>query len=272
MIQQPIRQNTIPHPRICLSLVIALCGAFIAAPAALAVQFADDTFNLSDYATPLLYVNSAGPATVVPQQIATGGNPGTALQTLYTFPPLSAPLETFIGFIRPSFSYDPAISGPIKRIAVAADKFTTVNISTTPTTSIRPMILQNGQYFMSIITVSASQNTYLTLSNQNLGRADFTLFDFTTGTFDAAQHPDFTSSSMQFGFTSRFAIIGANIFDIHADLRFDNLIVEVVPVPEPATIALVAISGCGWISLRRRRTANEIQMADGCLPTLNPLD
>ena len=265
MIQQPVRQNTIPHPRICLNLLIALCGGFIPAPAVLAVQFADDTFNLSDYATPLLYVNSAGPVTVVPQQIATGGNPGPALQTLYTFPELSAPLVTFIGLIRPSFFYDPAISGPIERIAVAAEKFTTVNTATTSTTSIRPMILQNGQYFMSIITVSTIDNTYLPLSNPNLGRTDFTLFDFTTGTFDATQHPDFTSGSMQFGFTSRLAIIGTgtNGFTIYADIRFDNLLIEVVPVPEPATISLVAISGCGWICLRRRRAANEIRMSDG---------
>jgi len=251
VIQQLVRQRSVPRPLIRLILLIALCGTILPSPAAFAVQFADDTFDLTNYAPPLLYVNPAGPATVVPQQITTGGNPGPALQILCDFPLMSSPLETFIGFIRPSFSYDPALSGPIERLAISADKYTTVNVPAVPNTSLRPLILQNGKYYMSVISVFALENTYQTISNPDLGPADFNLFDFATGTIDAAQHPNFTAGNMQFGFTSRSGANFSTGVDIHADLRFDNLLIEVVPIPEPATISLIVLSTCGCIGLRR---------------------
>lgn len=203
------------------------------------VTFTDTTFNLSDYA--ISYYKSDPGIQITVQQSQNGGNPGQALEILYTLPPING--VSFVGLVRPSFSYDPSAQGAIQSIGFSIDKYVTETGCDTPScqlnpNTVRPTILQNGQYYMAVISIPAPAATWITFKG-TLHASDFGLFDFASGTSNTAINPSFTSGVMQLGFTSR------DLFQVtqttQADVLFDNLAITVhaTPATAPTITAIV---------------------------------
>ena len=68
----------------------AACSAWLFLAAATLwgdVTFTDTTFNVSDYT--ISYYKTDPSIEITVQQTQNGGNPGQALEILYTFPPIS---------------------------------------------------------------------------------------------------------------------------------------------------------------------------------------
>ncbi len=225
----------------------AVCSACLFLAAATLwgdVTFTDTTFNISDYS--ISYYKTDPSIQVMVQQTQNGGNPGQALDIVYTFPPISG--NDFVNLIRSSFSYDPSAQGAIQYISFSIDKYATETGCDTPSCQLnpntaRPAILQNGQLYLALINVPGPAATWVTAKAAALHATDFGLFDLTSGTINTAINPSFTSGAMQFGFTNRFLFQ----FDqtSQADVRNDNLAITVhsMPSTSPAISAISLATG-----------------------------
>jgi hypothetical protein len=205
--------------------------------------FFDGTFNLANYS--FVAYKSDPAATITFQQITSGGNPGKALQININLPLLQSSFLTMQGFVNNTFVYNPSVQGKILGINASADKLFASNPFFNLNSSFfRPLIFQDGNYYLAAISLSTTQNIYNHGSANNLQALDFQLFNFLTGTFNPALHPNFSGDSMKFGLASR---ITAN--PGYAGLvtnNYDNLSLGVTATPEPASLLLV---GCGFLAL-----------------------
>ena len=195
-------------------------------------MFSDSTFNPSDYSV-ITWKSDPGILISV-GQTQTGGNPGQALQILYTLPATNG--NSTVGLPRPSFTYDPATQGAIQSIDFSIQKYVTyTGCNSCPfdnTNTARLLILQNGSYYIAAVPLPGSAGTYLKATVTGLRANDFGLFDFKTGALNAAVNPNFNSGVMQFGPAVRFLFQ----FDTfaQADNRLDNLVINVNNVPPVA--------------------------------------
>ena len=128
-----------------------------------------------------------------------------ALQILYNLPIGTG--DSMVGFIQPSFTYDPTTLGPIDHIDSSASRyvnFLAPNFVVTANTW-RPLILQGGSYYEAVIAITPpQQGVYQLGQGLNLHASDFGLFDFATGVLSPGINPNFSGGLMQFGFASRF--------------------------------------------------------------------
>jgi uncharacterized protein (TIGR03437 family) len=221
----------------------SLCGG---------VTFTDGTFNLSDYSITTFKSDPTVGITV--QQTQTGGNPGQAVQILYSFPASSG--NTMVGLARPSFTYNPATQGAIQSIDFSVDKYSTYTGCDScflTTHQARLLILQNGAYYIAVVNAPGTAGIYQKASATGLRASDFGLFDFKTGASNTAVNPSFSSGVMQFGLANRYMFQ----FDqpTSADIRLDNLTINVQsmappppPPPVPAISAVITASGFGGFS------------------------
>lgn len=98
------------------------------------VTFTDTTFNVPDYT--ISYFKTDPGIQIMVQQSQNGGNPGQALEILYTFPPISG--NDFVSLIRSSFSYDPSAQGAIQSISFSIDKYVTATDCASPACQFSP--------------------------------------------------------------------------------------------------------------------------------------
>lgn len=182
-----------------------------------------------------------------------------ALQLLYDLPVGMG--ESMVGFIQPSFTYDPLTQGPVDHVDATASRYVQFLAPDFVLTSNtwRPLIRQEGNYYQAVIFITPPlQGVYQFGEGLGLHASDFGLFDFTTGILNPALNPDFSGGLMEFGFASRF---NWNVTQpVTVDVRYDPLVIEVesVPVPEPATMTLVGL-GMAGLALRRRRRLNDLR-------------
>jgi hypothetical protein len=232
-------------------------SVFIAsAPAFADVWFTDSTFNPLNYSQTSAYQSLA---TITASQCATCGNPGFALQVKETFGDTTVNTgEAALGFVNNTFSYDPTTQGAINSIAVATiDKDATVTgLSGTFGNTFRPMIEQDGNYYLAAIVApnfpAPGTTGFLTISQSGLLATDFVQFDFSTGAFGTA-HPDFAGDPMLFGLTQISTVAG---FPAGPALEqdYDNLSLTISNTPEPSSIwLLVSLLTFVGLALRRRR-------------------
>jgi len=172
-----------------------------------------------------------------------------ALQILYDLPVGSG--DSMIGFIQPSFTYDPSVDGPIDHVDATASRyidFLSPGFVVTANTW-RPLILQDGNYYQAVIPiVPPLEGVYQFGAGLNLQVSDFGLFDRTTGVYDPSLNPDFGGSLMAFGFASRFFWTGTE--PVTVDVRYDPLVIEIAQVPEPMTMSLLWF-GLAGLAARR---------------------
>jgi hypothetical protein len=243
--------------------VAAVLALAVATPASAGTVFTDGTFNLAtDYQTSAQFLTGTG-TSLVPSQCVACGNPGSALQVIATFPtfPPTGLDVAEQAFVNTGFSYNPTAQGAIISLFASVDKNLAVNLPSGPTpftNTFHPTIEQNNIfYFASIPGPSlllnygvGGQTGYNTISG-GLTAADFTEFDFTTGTSDGT-HPDFAGPAMVLGLTQVFSANTGGPVEI-ATGQYDNLLFA-INVPEPASLALFGFGVLGLgLAVRRRR-------------------
>jgi hypothetical protein len=221
-----------------------LCGLANQRPCMADITFSDSTFNLADYSQ-ISYLSDPQ-TTLSVSQTPVDGHPGAALLILMSSPP-SHSLTSMQGLINPSFVYDPAANGPLLGVSATVDKYIATSGNLT-SNFFRPMILQNGDYFIAGISMSVTQGTWLSAGQSGLQASDFTLFDFNTGLFGST-HPDFSSGPMEFGLANRISLSSPPAFSSSADVRYDNLSLDLqtAPVPEPSGLTLFGLGNLGLL-------------------------
>src|ERR1700736_1604487 len=207
------------------------------------VLFTDSTFNPSDYTSTSWKSNPSIDISV--GQTQNGGNPGQALQILYTLPGSSG--NSVVVLPRPSFTYNPASQGAIQSIDFSVDKYVTYtgcNSCFIDTNTARMLILQNGAYYMAVVAIPGNGGVYLKASAPGLHASDFGLFDFNTGNLNTAVNPNFNGGAMQFGVANRFLYTSSSS---QVDVRLDNLSINVHSVTQagPTIGGVVSASAFG---------------------------
>ena len=138
--------------------ILLLCVLVTSVPALADIVFMDSTFNIStDYTQTLL--NSDANVTASYSQCSDCGNPGQALQ-LQVSTPASPGGNAYIGFLNNNFIYDPSVQGAIISIGASVDKNIILDRPATYfNNTFEPLIEQNGNYYVAIITTDSFSGT-----------------------------------------------------------------------------------------------------------------
>jgi hypothetical protein len=242
-----------------VTAILAMAGA---TPAAAGTIFTDGTFNLANYQTSPQFLTGTG-TSLAPIQCTSCGNPGFALQVTATFPNAPVPPATFDfaeqAFVNLSFLYNPTTQGAITSLFASVDKNLSVNQPSGPTpfaNTFHPTIEQGGIFYFASIPgpslptgPAGGQTGYNTISG-GLTAADFTEFDFGTGTSDGT-HPNFAGGPMLLGLTQAFSANAPGVTEI-ATAQYDNLEFA-INAPEPASVGLLGFGVLGLGLVLRRR-------------------
>jgi hypothetical protein len=231
------------------------------APAFADTVFTDGTFNPANYSTVGPF--SSNPSiTLTADQCASCGHPGNALQLIGTFANGTAG-HVDAGFVNNTFSYDPLTQGAINSISASVDKDLSTsyaNNSSNPTlNTFRPMILQDGVYYLAAIIgpsiMSGTTTGYNTLSNSDLAATDFLEYNFATGTFGIG-NPNFDGDPMLFGLAQVFTS-GGSTQTITIEADYDNLHLD-ISTPEPSSLLLLACGMLGLVAISRRKASLDV--------------
>jgi hypothetical protein len=239
-----------------MKTLVILCSLVLTLTArATPIVFTDNTFNLANYSQTSVFKD-------VPQdkvswsQCPHCGHPAQALRIGMRLPKGSS--FAAVGFINNTFSYNPQTQGTIFSIDASVDKNIITNAPPAPpnqsyTNTFRPLIEQDGMFYLAAISgppfTHGGPTGFNAISQTGLVATDFTLFDFTAGTFGSA-HPDFAGDTMLFGLGQLTGFGPARIF---FRANYDNLeLVVNERVPETGNTALLLLgSAAALFGLRR---------------------
>jgi len=242
------------------SVPLAAALALAAAMPAYAAGFSDATVDPSGYTQLTFHTD---PSVSVAVAAVGSGNPGAALALGYTNAGGPVNMVSMIGFINNAFSYDPGAQGALASVDFSNDRFVDGGdafLNASLVTYSRALIAQGGHYYYAaIFDAGQPRQTWYTTAASGVTSAAFGLFDFTTGSFDATQHPDFSAGggTLGFGFLNRFFLdTSGSPYALNATFGYDNIAVTLnaAPVPEPTSAALL-LAGLGvaaFIARRRR--------------------
>jgi hypothetical protein len=125
-----------------------------------------------------------------------------------------------VGFVNNTFQYNPLTQGAVSSIDVSVDKNLTTNPPVGGSNTFRPLIEQDGVFYLAAIT-GPSTPGYNTISATGLMATDFTDFNFSTGTF-GSMHPNFGGDLMLFGLGQISGETGGTGI-LTATIDYDNL-------------------------------------------------
>jgi hypothetical protein len=189
------------------------------------IIFTDNTFKLRNYSHTSVFKDVSRDK-VAWSQCPNCGDPGQALHIQMRLPEGSSFAD--VGFFNKTFSYNPQTQGAIFNIDASVDKNIITNAPPTPpnqsyTNTFRPLIEQDGMFYLAAISgpsfTHGGPTGFDTISQTGLVATDFTLFDFTAGTFGSA-HPNFAGDTMLFGLGQLTSFGPAHIF---FRANYDNL-------------------------------------------------
>jgi hypothetical protein len=231
------------------ALAATLWLSLLALPAAADVVFTDSNFSdLSNYAGPT-YTSDPGQASVT-----YGTNAGT-LQFISTFNNNSQADSVAQGLVNSAFTYNPQTQGAIADIDASVFKAISTTITNTSLGNhFYPTIEQDGVFYLATIagsTFAGPGGTSGTISATDLTAADFVSYNFATGTFGTAT-PNFDGDAMTFGLTQVTGTGGADQAGT-ITTNYSDLVLDIVQVPEPTSLALLGSSLVAFGVIRRRR-------------------
>ena len=227
---------------------LALASAAIAVQAS-AQTFSEGTFASGTYSLTPTY-NSGG-AFIGVGECLTCGNPDSALRFVLFYPGASA---AALGVVLNNTAYDPGVQGAINSLSISLQKNLTSTIVGPFGNTIRPLIQQNGNYYlasMSLADVTGPTTTGYRTGTGTFNASDFTLYDFTTGAFGVG-NPNFASGVVKFGIGQIGTVSSAG--NTFADYDNFNIRLATGAVPEPATWGMMILGlGAAGYAMRRRR-------------------
>jgi hypothetical protein len=211
--------------------------------------FSDGTFTPANYGTAFTYLQNPGTDTAVWSQCASCGNPNQALQLLInetTGGGTYNTTEVLTGILNTTFTYNPSTQGAITSISASVDKDFTVNIALSFNNTFRPMIEQDGNYYVAGIAgpvLNGPGTTgFNTISNGSLAATDFQEVNPATGVI-GGPNPNFAGDPMTFGIAQLLA--ASDITGTTATLAYDNLnITLTTATPEPASLWTLLVGLC----------------------------
>lgn len=245
--------------RLCVVAGVFAAGIALASAAEASVTFSDGTFPSANYAV-AFEISSDASNVIGVSQCASCGNPGTALQILFSFPTGGGAFNSVnaIGMINSTFSYDPGTQGAIKSIDASTDKDISINVAQNYANFFHPLIEQGGNFYEATTAgpplIAPGTTGFNTLSATGLTAADFLQVDPITGAVGSA-HPDFAGGLMLFGF-AQFTGSDA-IPDTLFTAVYDNLDITLNQVPESATMSMMLVGLGAGLRLRRRQKARQ---------------
>ena len=270
-----------------LSAAAVLAGCWGGAAQAVTTVFQDPSLAFF-----LIQTNYTNTATLDVQNCGNCGNPGSALSVAISQPGTAAVGSNVaaLGFVNSQFTYDPGTQGAITSIDASVSKnfSATVNgANGAPTdfftfnNTFRPLIKQDGNYYSGFILSSTPLVTpmgggsattgFTTISSTGLTASNFSLFDPSTGTFDANSHPNFAGSQIDFGL---FHVLGStNPEDSTVTAVFDNYNLAVqsagpgAPAPLLGMGLLPALGSMGGLAVTRGRRRKRAPKS--ALPEIN---
>lgn len=137
--------------------------------------------------------------------------------------------------------HDPAADGPINSIAYSYDARKVSSSSSSNAIALSFALMQDGVVY-TVDYLAWSHYNWINRSNTGLLATDFT---------DGANHPDFSSAGepIAFGYlTSNSSTLGSFSTTSYVDAYSVN--VDYVPVPEPASLSLLAVGGLALLHRR----------------------
>jgi hypothetical protein len=231
------------------------------------VTYYDGTFNDADWQLTIL--EGGGGGSVIPLQIASGGDPGEYRRvTDIVDPPLAIPPGSVVYGLhfRPDAVFTPATQGAIQSIDFGIDTIMFSGFGQGEST--RLILEQSGRIFRTIgPPFAANQPGWTTHFRSLIQQNDFGLIVATADSvlIDVTQQPDFSSfgAPITFGFHTANSTNNPAGYSIVAG--FDDWRVTVhtiAPVPEPSMMVLL-VSGAFSCALaaRRRRTLSKRALA-----------
>jgi hypothetical protein len=228
----------------------------LAPSASASTQFADSTFNLTDYTEPSI---QTGQASISTTQITTGGNPGDALQVVLSIPAIATAFQAVGVFENNRFTWDPVRQGPIQSVDFSLDSFAQTTGFVPPSQGIFAIVAQGTAFYGHSIALPAVLGMYQTGQARGLLAADFSLIDPSSGAVDPTRHPDFTTGVLSFGFASEWSE-PAGAPAALVTLRADNFLIDVntraisTPAMSPWMASMFAVLlAVGGTVLSRRR-------------------
>jgi hypothetical protein len=169
-----------------------------------------------------------------------GKRGGDALQFNYTYPSPNLGSTTLTALINNGWNYTPSSQGAVGGINFSLDKKVVTDFTIGSITG--PAIIeQGGNFYIDFISGLPIGGVYQTITGTDLQASDFGLYDFSTGTFNAAINPNFSATGAEifFGVANR-QNSGIVLGPAMTNVFFDNVSWNIVSAPEPGEWMLLA--------------------------------
>lgn len=221
------------------------------------VVYTDSTFGFTPWSTAFdLVVNTTGTVSDGggPAQCASCGDPGQAMQTVFTAsgaPEITA--DEYVGVLNSTFTYNPAAAGSaLMSLSASADvSDSESNVGYSDDDQFAILIEQGGNYYFDQTFLTATGFNLVSLTN--VTASSFWQINPATGAYTPTSHPNFAGTTMEFG----LYMLGGTIFAPATTdtLIYDNLSLTLTSVPEPASLLLVggALAGLAFLRGKRRQ-------------------
>ena len=204
------------------------------------VTYSATNFNDSLWSTTVIYASGAG-GSASGWRVGSGGHNGAYRQTRMTLNAGSGPTTVWSFHNCTIFTYEPQIQGAIESI-----DYSEYGIRLTGPQNTGPAVRQNGVFYIAP-GLLVNESSWTKKSSSGLTEESFHVVGGTA-------HPDFseTAPPLELGFATGISTPSSQHGSTTTDIGIDNWALVVHPVPEPATLSLLALGGLAMVRRRKR--------------------
>jgi hypothetical protein len=237
---------------VCFRFPFVLFVSAVSLQAATVSFPADGAMDATNWST-TIFDDSEGNASFSATQVLSGGNPGAYWNVSHSFGPRTVTSSATIALahLNSSFVWNPSTQGALNSVSLSfsAD---VIDDGASNAVGLGVVLFQNGNYYTRFIAAPSEFASWATYSASN-GIAT----DFTSG----SNVPDFSpgGSLINFGFfTSNGTALGSAT---STQTAIDNviLVLDVTPIPEPSSLALLSAVGAFLFKRSRRNESPSCQ-------------